>query len=645
MCGIAAILSPDKSDHALIEAMTDTMSYRGPDNRGFFHDGMVSLGHRRLSIIDLSADANQPMSNEDGTVFLVCNGEIYNYKEKTDELKARGHIFKSKSDCETLIHLYEDHGEDFLHSVNGMYALVIWDARKKRVLAAVDRFGKKPLYYVFSAGRLLLASEMKSLLIFSWVSRDIDPQAVDRYLSLRYVPAPLSIIKSARKLEPSTLMLYEGGKITTKRYWNLRPQNIIPYNKAAVDAFQALFYDAVRLRLQSDVPLGVYLSGGVDSSAVAGVMKELSKGIRQSFTLSVDYKYDERARAERIAQYLDYEFNPVTIKQDDFNLLPTVVYHLDEPFGDLLCIPAYLLACAAKQKLTVVLTGDGADEIFTGYFHQKIMNIWRKWNFLFATPGINEILSRCTKAIPASILNVFFDYPDQLKVREKLKLSQALKDCAAFGTFYDGITSCFTQEDKYKLYATSFVSGLPAISMSEEYTRDMRASEGIPFYSRLSVLDLKYWLPFSLIYRLDKLNMAKAVETRSPFLDYRVVEMVLSLSDKGKLNRRRNKEILRGLIERLYPPHLREKGKQAFYMPVTSQYRQKFFEWVSDLLTERTIEQRGLFQWPYIKQLLGQFNTQSMLINRQLISLAMLELWFRTFYDSKNLPEKGLVYD
>jgi len=640
MCGIAAILSPNKADHDLLETMTDTMSYRGPDNRGFCHGGTVSLGHRRLSIIDLSAEANQPMSNEDGTVFLVCNGEIYNYKEKTEELKAKGHIFKSKSDCEALIHLYEEHGEDFLSSVNGMYALVIWDTRKKCMLAAVDRFGKKPLYYAFSAGRLIVASEMKSLLVFDWVSRDVDPQAVDRYFSLRYVPAPLSIIKSVRKLEPATLMLCKDGDIYTKRYWSPKPGNIIPYGENAVDAFQELFYDAVRIRLQSDVPLGVYLSGGVDSSAVAGVMKRLSKGIRTSFTLSVDYEHDERARAERIAQYLDYEFNPVTIKEDDFDLLPTIMYHLDEPFGDLLSIPAYLLACAAKQKVTVVLTGDGADEIFTGYFHQKVMNTWRKWNFLFAAPGVNEILSRCVKAIPASILNTFFDYPDRLGSRERLKLSQALKNCAEFGAFYDGITSCFTQEDKHKLYTTSFASQVPAMPMSEEYARDMKRSEGLPFYSRLSILDLKYWLPFSLIYRLDKLNMAKAVETRSPFLDYRVVEMALNLSDNGKLNSNRNKEILRSLIERLYPPHLREKGKQAFYMPIVQQYRQKFFEWISGLLTERSIEQRGFFQWPYIKRLLDLFGTESMLVNRQLVSLAMLELWFRTFYDSKNLPER-----
>jgi asparagine synthase (glutamine-hydrolysing) len=633
MCGIAGIISPNQLDHKLLEAMTDTLRHRGPDNRGFFQDGILSFGHRRLSIIDLSPEANQPMSNEDGSIHLVCNGEIYNYKEKTAELKARGHLFASKSDCEVLIHLYEEYGTDFLNGVNGMYALALWDARKKRMLAAVDRFGKKPLYYAVSDERLLFASEMKSLLHFDWVGKDPEPLAIDRYLSLRHVPAPLTILKSVKKLEQSTMMIWQDGNLSFKRYWVPKPLDSSS-GQSYVDGFEEILTDAVRQRLQSDVPLGVYLSGGVDSAAVSGLMRNLTDEKKISYTLSLDYQYNEHQRAERVAKHLNYEYNPVTVTGDDFDLMPDIMYHLDEPFGDMLCLPAFLLARKAKEKLTVVLTGDGADEILNGYFHQKLMILREKYKVILKTPGIGAIFAGISKNIPSSLLNRFFDYPDQLGPRELLKLSHSLAGCSAFGAFYDGITSCFTAQDKARLYTPSFSAKLRDYdTMAENYQREIRQESEFSFYSKLSLLDLKYWIPFSVLYRLDKMNMAHAVETRSPFLDYRVVEYALNLPEHWKLNKNRNKEVLRSLIERLYPPSLREKGKQAFYMPITSSYKQRYNEWITALLTPKVVEARGFFQWSYIDNLFQLVYTGSMLATRQLTALAMMELWFKVFID------------
>lgn len=632
MCGIAGIISPYKADHDLLEVMTDALRHRGPDNRGFFRDEMVGLGHRRLSIIDLSAEANQPMSNEDGSIHLVCNGEIYNYKEKTAELKAKGHVFRSKSDCEVLLHLYEEYGEDFLGSVNGMYALALWDSRRKHMLVAVDRFGKKPLYYAVCDKRLVFASELKSLLFFEWLNRDLDLLAIDRYLSLRYIPAPMTIFKAAKKLEQSTMMIWHDGELDIKRYWIPRP-NGRQFGDRCIDVFEEVLTDAVRVRLQSDVPLGVYLSGGVDSAAIAGLMKPLVDGKKISYTVSFENKYDEHPRAERIAKYLNYEYNPVTVVKDDFDLMPTIMYHLDEPFGDLLCLPSFILAKRAKEKLTVVLTGDGADEILNGYFHQKLMILRQRYRAIAEIPGVGTALSEVFKTIPSYLLNMFFDYPDRFGPRERLKLSQSLARCSSFGPFYDSITSCFTEQDKSKACTQSFLAKLHHEPLAEEYQREIQNGEGFSFYSRLSLLELKYWIPFSVIYRLDKMNMSHAVETRSPFLDYRVVETTLNFPDEEKLNRRRNKEVLRGLIERLYPPSYREKGKQAFYMPMLPRYEERFWQWASDLLTRKTVEYRGLFQWPYIENLFELSKGGSMLANRQLTTLAMLEQWFRIFLD------------
>ncbi len=344
MCGITGIISKSPDDLAIVERMTESLTHRGPDNFGYFRDNNVSLGHRRLSIIDLSPSANQPMKNEDGTIHLVCNGEIYNYKEKTIELKSKGHVFRSNSDSEVLLHLYEEYHDDFLEHVNGMFAFALWDSNRKRMLLSVDRFGKKPLYYSFNNGSLIFASELKALLYCKWIKRDIDMKAIDRYLTLRYVPAPMTIFSSIKKLEPSTLMVWEQGKVKISRYWQPK-SNPLSFNEDKLtDMFEELLTDSIRVRLQSDVPLGIYLSGGVDSAAIAGLMNNLVDGPKISYTATFNYKYNEYQRAKNIADHLGFYFNTVEVTQDNFDLFSDIMYHLDEPFGDLLCLPSFLMA-------------------------------------------------------------------------------------------------------------------------------------------------------------------------------------------------------------------------------------------------------------------------------------------------------------
>lgn len=632
MCGIVALVSPAPAEHSLVPAMNDLLRHRGPDSSGLWRGGPASLGQRRLSILDLSAAGAQPMHNEDNTVHLVCNGEIYNYLD-LNRAHLGGHGFVSRSDSETLLHLYEEFGLDLLAEVNGMFAFAIWDERQRRLVAGVDRIGKKPLYYAESEGRLALASELKSLLLLPWVRREVDPQAVDHYLSFRHVPAPLTMFRSVRKLEPATMLVWQDGKTRLSRYWEVEPRAEMPYGEAAREGFRELFADAVKIRMQSDVPLGLYLSGGVDSAAVGGMMRELEPGgQREAYTVSIDYKHDEGPRARAIASHLGYGFHEVRVQPEDFDLFGEIAWHLDEPMGDIIALPSYLLAREAKKSLTVTLTGDGADEILSGYFHHKVMRL-RQGSAVLQNRVLAALTGTAARAVPCAVFNALFDYPDRIGPRERHKVAEMLKAGGHLGRFYEALTSCLTAGDKAALYSPDFVAQLqghtPVHALLE---RDLSAHPGFSFTSTLGLVDIKYWLPYSVLFRLDKLNMAHAVETRSPFLDYRLVQFAMNLAEEGR-NGTRNKEVLRWLIDGMYPPQLREKGKQAFYMPVTGTWRQRFRAWVLDLLSPKAVASRGMFRWAYVEELLRAEARGSMLANRQLSALAMLELWHRAFID------------
>ena len=381
------------------------------------------------------------------------------------------------------------------------------------------------------------------------------------------------------------------------------------------------------------MPLGIYLSGGVDSSTIAGIMKDSSGKNKISYTVGFDNEFSEQDKANRIADYLGFEFNPIKVVSEDFDRLPEIAYHLDEPFGDMIVLPSYNLARKAKSQLTVVLTGDGADEILLGYFHQKIMAKWCKLKNIFSVPYIPSLASRIATMTPLKILNSFFDYPDRLGIRERNKISYAMKDIENFGTFYDTFISWFTRYDKDILYTEGFKNQITNEKFSNEIEKQISEyrNEGFSFLSQLSLLDLKYWLPFILLFRLDKLNMANAVETRSPFLDYRIVEFALNLEDAAKLNPSGSKFILRNINKRIFPENLYEKGKQAFYMPFLKMYSEKFHNWCEKMLDRREIIKEGLFEWKYIEGLLKDSKTGSMLASRQLVSLSMFQQWRKVF--------------
>jgi len=633
MCGISALWSPDPADHDVLPRATDMMAHRGPDNGRVERHGPVSLGHRRLSILDLSEAGNQPMSNEDGSVHVVCNGEIYNYLELRAELKARGHAFRSGSDSEVLLHLYEEHGSDLLRQVNGMFAFVLWDERRRLLVAAVDRFGKKPLYFARGKDRLALTSELKGLLPFSWVDRAVDPVAIDRYMSLRHVPAPLTIFASIRKLCPAQMLLWDEEGMRVASYWRPTYEERREPEATLAEEFAATLEDAVRIRLHSDVPLGIYLSAGVDSTSIAGLMRRHSTGRRISYTVGFDNEHNEEKRARAFAEHLGFDFNPVRVDPHDFDHLERIAWHLDEPFGDMIVVPAYKLAAKAKESLTVVLTGDGADEILNGYLHHKVLSQRSRWDGIFALPGVARLAALAVQTIPAAVLDAFFDYPDRFGPRERLKLAQTLELGRTEEGFYEGLMSWFTPQDKAALYTPALAAGIGENTMGADFWAAMHSVGDFPFLARLTLLDLRFWLPFIVLYRLDKLNMAHAVETRSPFLDYRLVQLALNLPAQLKLGGARSKEAIRRVHDGLYPPSLHERGKQAFYIPFLSAYKKRLLPWFQDMCSRSAVERRGYFRWEYVRDTFAQMESGSMLANRQMVSLAMLEQWHRVFLD------------
>ncbi|MBF0349327.1 MAG: asparagine synthase C-terminal domain-containing protein, partial [Magnetococcales bacterium] len=387
----------------------------------------------------------------------------------------------------------------------------------------------------------------------------------------------------------------------------------------------------VRLRLISDVPVGFYLSGGVDSTTIAALAKKHSASARDALTVGFGNRFDEHEIAGQVAAHLGLTFHSLTVEPDDFALMDRIVWHMDEPLGDMIVLPAFLLARAAKKHVTVVLTGDGADEILAGYLHQRVMILRQRHEGWLKRPGVAKGLSLLLEHTPVSWLNRAFDYPDRFGTREREKLVEVAVNSGDWAYCYEALTSCFTSMDKLALYTPEFARVSAAEPLAEIYRQQLAEADGFSFLSRLSLLDLRWWIPIIVLYRLDKMAMAHAVETRSPFLDYRVVEAALNLPDNLKLSSREGKEILFRMQRRLLPKPLTMRRKQAFYMPFLERHKAAYQGWVAEMVSRKRVEQRGFFRWQAVAQMQRHATAGSMLANRQLVSLAQLEHWFSIF--------------
>lgn len=632
MCGICGFVGyPEEKD--FLSTMLSTLVHRGPDDYGTYTQPGIALGHTRLSIIDLTT-GHQPIHNEDNTLWIVFNGEIYNYLELREDLIKKGHRFYTKSDTEVIIHLYEEEGEDFVKHLNGEFAIALWDVPRQRLLLARDRLGIRPLYYYSKGGLFLFASEIKALLATGLVDRQFNHLALDNYITLRYVPGNDTLFQGVHKVPPASILTYHKGGFNISSYWELHYQPKRRPHNALEEEFNCLLEDSVKKRMMSEVPLGALLSGGVDSSIIVALMTRYSKGSVKTFSIGFGTDIDELDEAKVIADYLGCDHQELATEKQDYMLLPKIVWYMDEPLGDAIIIPTYLLTQATARKVKVVLTGEGADEVLGGYVHQFAMHFGDRYNN--AVPrylqGVNLALLRF---LPLSLLEKFFPYPARLGTKGKTKLLDYLSHLESTSRAYLDLAGLFSDQEKEGLFTRDFLDTVAGDRKLEEELDLYLGSKDLSpnFLDRVIELDRSHWLPNYTLFKQDRLTMAHSVEGRVPFLDHRLVEFCAQAPAEFKLHGRTTKYLLRRAAERLLPQKTAWAKKKSFYIPIEKCFDSKFYDFIRDVLNPTTIKNRGIFNWEYIERLISPAEGLEFLNNKRLMAILILEIWFKVFMD------------
>jgi asparagine synthase (glutamine-hydrolysing) len=627
MCGIAGIVS-QSADLEFVGPMTEAMSHRGPDGSGMWSDGLCALGHRRLAIIDLSAKGKQPLCNENGTVWIVFNGEIYNFQELRRELESYGHKFNSHTDTEVIVHSYEQWGTECVRKLRGMFAFAIWDQPKRRLFLARDRVGKKPLYYFDNGRCFAFASELQGLLQNPEVHREVDLEAVDSYLSWGYVPAPLTGFKNVSKLPPAHFLVFDAGPDRTRtlleRYWDLQysPKFKMSESEAAEHLREKLT-EAVRYRLISDVPLGAFLSGGIDSSIVVGLMAEVSGTRVKTFSIGFDDDdYNELRFARTIAERWSTDHTELTVKPDELAVLPKLVRHYGEPYADSSAVPTFYVSQITRSGVTVALNGDGGDESFAGYDRYAAVRIADRLASLGPFGSATAVLARF---LPDSI-----DPKNRVR-RAKRFLSAAHEERPVR---YGRWVSYFTAAAKEQIYASSFADAV-ARRNTRHWMEDLWKEVGdLESIDAAMAVDIKSYLPYDLLAKVDIASMANSLEARSPFLDHVVMEFAAQLPVHLKLRGRQSKYLLKKTFADLLPRENVRRRKMGFGVPIARWLRTSSRELLQDTLCSQQARQRGYFKAEQVDHLVREHITEKADHSFQLWNLLMLELWQREFVDS-----------
>lgn len=664
MCGIAGAAWTAEGEPVSGETlarMVNVLSHRGPDGDGVYVPPFVrsnaspgvALGHRRLSIIDL-AGGKQPLANEDETVWITFNGEIFNYKELRRDLESRGHIFRTQSDTETIVHLYEEHGTDCLRHLRGQFAFALWDDRQKQLFLARDRLGQKPLFYREEPGRLLFASELKSLLQMPNAPRDLNRKAVDSYLTYQYVPHPECILQGYHKLPPGHYAVYANGKLEVQRYWS-------PPYSSEVDGWyshkdtqrwspeqwqselQAALTEAVELRLRSDVPLGAFLSGGLDSTIITGLMQRLTTTPVHSFSIGFPVKqFDESSFAEEAATFLGTQHHKFVVEPKALDILPKLIWHYDEPFADSSAIPMMWLAEMTRKEVTVALSGDGGDELFAGYDRYRAVRLAAKFDRL-PRPVRAVAKSSVWQKLPASV--------EQKSFRRRLKRFLAALREPPEKRYLTWI-SIFDEKRRAELYTPEFRETLGDHAAGDFILQayghcpdrgpgSMRRGASVSdrdFVTRTTCADVLTYLPCDILTKVDIATMAYSLECRSPFLDHRVAELAARMPLELKLRGRQGKQILLDTFGDLIPPSIQKRRKMGFGVPLDHWFRDELKPLLYDTLLSKQALSRGFFRPEAIRQLLDQHANRQWDHSYRLWSLLVLELWQQTYFDSATVP-------
>jgi asparagine synthase (glutamine-hydrolysing) len=625
MCGIAGVLSfsADAPDADLLRRMTATLRHRGPDGEGIWRDGPVGLGMTRLAIIDLSERASQPMTNEDGSLWVVFNGEIYNFQALREELVRRGHVFRSAGDTETILHLYEEHGAACLDHLRGMFAFALWDRPRQTLFLARDRLGKKPLVYYQDSGVFLFASEPKALLQHPRLRAQPDPEAIHHYLTYGYVPSPWSAFQGVRKLPPGHHLTVQGGQLARKRYWSLRytPKRTGP-EAALAEALGARLEEAVRLRLISDVPLGALLSGGLDSSAVVAVARRFASGPLRTFSVGFgEPEYDELAYARMVAQRFETDHHELVVKPDAVSLLPRLVWHYNEPFADSSAVPSLALCEMARQFVTVALSGDGGDEAFLGYDRYRAAKL-AGWQDRLPV-GVRRGAAWAARRIPTT---------SPRSARQRLRrFAEALPLPA--GRRYGRWLTVMDEPLKRELYTDEFAACVGAVDSLALLDTALERSDAPEFAEAVAHSDVEMYLPDDLLVKMDIASMAHSLEVRSPFLDYEVVEFAARVPASLKLRGLTSKYLLKQTMRGVLPEPVRRRPKMGFGVPIDRWFRHELRDMAWDLLLDSRARGRGYFRPAVVRRWLEDHAAGRATHHTRLWSLLVLELWHRTFID------------
>lgn len=622
MCGICGIYNPGKDvDKELVISMANQLVHRGPDEYGYFFDRGIGLGHRRLSIIDLET-GRQPIFNEDGSICTICNGEIYNYKELKLKLQDRGHIFKTQSDTEIIVHAYEEHGDEFVKLLNGDFSIAIWDKKNEKILLARDRLGIRPLYIFQIKDCLLFSSEIKSFLRSSDFNVEINPVALKQYLTLRYVLGNETLFQGVERVPPATILVYQKGRKEIIKYWELKFETRRgKREKEFVDGFYSLLNDSVRLRLMSDVPLGALLSGGVDSSSIVALMaKEMNRPV-DTFCVGFGTDIDELDEARFISKYLMTNHHELIIKPDSYNFFPEIIWHMDEPLGDAIILPTYLLAKETSRYVKVVLTGEGIDEILGGYIHHQTMYYGDIYNRIVPS-FLQKLNIRVLSGLPVQLLNYFFPYPALLGEQGKKRFIDYMLKLDNPTEAYLSLASVLGKEERDELLTPEFL---------EQGNDKWIYLDGEDIFNKVINTDLNNWLPNYTLFKQDRLTMANSLEGRVPFLDHRLVEFSAGLPIDMKIRGRHIKYILREAVKDLLPKKTVYRKKKAFYIPFEKCFDSGFNDFIRDYINEKNIKEQGIFNWDAVERYVYKKEKKELLENKRLMTLLIFQVWYDVF--------------
>ena len=633
MCGVFGVFDREgrHGGRDALAAMGREMRHRGPDDAGFFVDGPVAFGMQRLAIIDVDG-GQQPISNEDNSIVAVCNGEIYNFRELRQSLQEKGHQFRSLSDSEVVVHLYEEYGDDFVTKLSGMFGLALWDRRRQRLVVARDRLGIKPMYVTQEGGRFAFASELKSLLTLPWMSRSIDSQAMREYLALGYVPAPRSMIRGVDKLEPATLMIVDSEGCRSQRYWSMPPSIDDSLSEAewierTVEALRA----SIQAQMVSDVPLGAFLSGGIDSSAVVAFMAENSDRPVKTYSIGFDTGaagsyYNELPFARQIAEKFSTDHREIVVRPNVTELIPELLWHLDEPVADSAFVTTYLVSKFAREDVTVILSGVGGDELFGGYRRYWSENLAGLYN---AIPGPirRSVLQPIGRALPSDRNSALLD---------RMRLLKGFLAGAEYPADerYEHYIRVFGAAELDKVIGADTAGAPRSQAMLDAFER---AHPDDPL-RRIIDVDLATQLPDDLLMLTDRMSMATSLECRVPLLDDRLLDLTASMPSRLKIRGMDLKHILKKSLRGILPDEIIDRKKRGFGAPIGGWFKTELSGYLDSVLNERIISARGAFDWAAVDAIKSEHAANRRDGADQLLALVNVELWCQMYLDRQS-PE------